>query len=329
MTQARIGAGGPFIVDTSALDGGGIPFFSSLQEAPSPPKRQAGGIEVAASLLLTTLAVAAAPVLRQPLYHQLPVRPVPFEQVLPNLLTSTLAAAPAAPFSFKDWPLLQSRPLLFSDIQRNLLLKVVPFHPALSEGLLPVRGVQQDVTPNLLTDTLAPATAVPFTPVEQAAPLAVRKLFQFDAPNLLLSTLAPTVQAVPFVQLDWPALARAPSVPYYAPANLLTGVLLGQVQPFNQISWPALTATQLTAQPAVGASLALLTTPQPAPFSQLNWPPLPVPVSAQPFLIPNTTLYQVAPTAPPNLRKLYYDVSSGRLFWQVSTTSNPILIEPL
>ena len=37
----------------------------------------------------------------------------------------------------------------------------------------------------------------------------------------------------------------------------------------------------------------------------------------------------VPPAAPPNLHKLYYDVSSGRLFWRVSTTANPIEIVPL
>lgn len=40
-----------------------------------------------------------------------------------------------------------------------------------------------------------------------------------------------------------------------------------------------------------------------------------------PFPLPDAT--------PPNRHKLYYDVSSGRLFWQISVTSNPILIEPI
>lgn len=57
-------------------------------------------------------------------------------------------------------------------------------------------------------------------------------------------------------------------------------------------------------------------------------------VPAQFNISPNGTMLWTPSTfsqgaAPPNRHKLYYDVSSGRLFWQVSSTSNPILIEPL
>lgn len=353
-----------FVVPAKNLAQQGTPF--TFHDWPSLPfVRQAGSIDVAQSLLLTTLAVAATVAqLREPLYHSLPVQPAPFEYRVPNLLTSTLTpTTTAAPFVTEDL----SGPLPVTPVptwqpQRNLLLTAVPFRPVDQTPPLGVRTSFPFEPRNLLVGPLTgqakpfkpvdfarldpvrgpvafdpqntlvlvpPVQANPFTPVDLGPLQPVAKLGDFAPPNLLTSTLAPPAVATPFTPVDLSGLPKLTRPQDYQPTDLLTGVLLGQVQPFNQLSWPGLTATRLPAEPPAGANLALLTTPAPKPFNQLDWPGLAKPLVPEPFLIPNTTIRQVAPVAPPNLHKLYYDVSSGRLFWRVSETANPIEIMPL
>jgi hypothetical protein len=248
-----------------------------------------------------------------------------------NLLANTLKPGVVVqPFSAVDLGRLfpaQAAPSW--QPQHNLLLGTVPFRPVDQPLLQGVKGLFSFEQQNLLTSTLTPATAAsPFRPIDFGPPQVTVRLGEFTTPNLLTSTLAPQ-QATPFTPADFSALSKVTGPQEYKPADLLTGVLLGQIQPFNQLAWPALTPTSQQPQVPAGANLALLTTPAPKPFFQVDWPALPIPLKLEPFLIPNTTINQVAPVAPPNLHKLYYDVSSGRLFWRVSETANPIEIVPL
>jgi hypothetical protein len=93
---------------------------------------------------------------------------------------------------------------------------------------------------------------------------------------------------------------------------------------------------------------SLYATPQQVDLTQQGWILGAAPVKQGPVppltFVPVTDLsqtlgYQIPakifvsaatpPAAPPNLHKLYLDVTTGRLYWQVSQTSNPTLIIPL
>lgn len=299
-----------------------------------PLSRKAGTPARVLKLIGPPVATLAATVVfRGALFHSLPTPPQPFDYLVPNLLTSTLGAAP--PVS----PGMPPQPLDLEAPQANNWRPVEPTLNLLETTLQPTAA-----SPFIPVDISGPApvipvpawnpqrnlllTAVPFRPNIQAS-LDVRTLFSFDPPNLLTSTLAPVTQAAPFAPVLSEALPRALGVPAYDPVDALTGVLLGQTIPFHQLDWPGLQSSRLPSDSPFGENLALLTTPQRQPFNQLDWPALPKLISPEPHLIPNTTIRQVAAPAPPNLHKLYYDVSSGRLFWQVSKTANPIEIVPL
>lgn len=100
--------------------------------------------------------------------------------------------------------------------------------------------------------------------------------------------------------------------------------------------------------PVAPAPSSLYAAPQQLDLTQQGWVRGTAPVKQGPVppftSVPITDLsqtlgYQIAATifvsvatpsaAPPNLHKLYLDVTTGRLYWQVSQTSNPTLIIPL
>lgn len=92
-------------------------------------------------------------------------------------------------------------------------------------------------------------------------------------------------------------------------------IIIGASWPHEaSFAWfrPTPTATPIAPVPPAGTILIGAAWPHAVPFS---W------TTSTPTMTP--------PPAPPNIHKLYYDISSGRLFWQVSVTANPILIEPV
>jgi hypothetical protein len=100
--------------------------------------------------------------------------------------------------------------------------------------------------------------------------------------------------------------------------------------------------------PLATALSSIYAAPQQIDLTQQGWVRGVAPVKQGPVppftIVPITDLsqtggYQIAatifpsvpppPPAAPNLHKLYLDVTTGRLYWQVSQTSNPTLIIPL
>lgn len=302
-----------------------LPLTVTDTSGPLRPVRQSGGIEVAASLLLTTLATAAV-VMREPLYHSLPKQPAPFEYRVPNLLTGTLG--PVAPVS----PGMPPQPLESGVPNANTWILNEPVLNLLETTLKPVIAQPFNVDDLGVPLAVQPAqnwqpqrnlllTAVPFRPTDQTALQAQRGQFSFEPQNRII--LASVAVAAPFVPVDFSNLLQ--------PGRLLVDSIAGvnlalfttpQPEPFAQLDWPALQLTQLQPQYPAGANVVLFTTPQPQPFNQLDWPALAKTVSPEPHQIPNTTINPGGPPVPPVPDQ--FAVTPGKLPpWPWSWTHSP------
>lgn len=142
----------------------------------------------------------------------------------------------------------------------------------------------------------------------------------------------------------WKSAVTPPALTGAVPIAVTAGPQADATQIAAQV-WKAWPAAPVTPNPAANF---LSVAPQQAGLTQQGWILRAAPVKQGPVppltIVPVTDLsqtlgYQIPakifvsaatpPAAPPNLRKLYLDVTTGRLYWQVSQTSNPTLIIPL
>ena len=203
-----------------------------------------------------------------------PLASIPQTQV-PNLLTGILVAAPGVPFHQNEWPGLpaiakdikvdtglnlldgflaipfRQNDWLFNarslqahqvDAAQNLTIQLptgqAPFTQTDWPNLPtePPKPAQIVPTPNLLTTTLAEASAPqPFSQQDWPVPLLVRGLFVLDPLNVTI-LLPPS--AAPFVTLDWQILKPKSKAEQFDPLNRTILLPPGPV-PFFQTDWPS------------------------------------------------------------------------------------------
>lgn len=302
-----------------------IPFIPP--EFPSPiPAQQRGTIDVAVSLLLTTLAVVTAVqnvVIRDPLYSVAGrAKSAPEWQIPPNLLTTTLVpVAAATPFKPVDLPLnrrVVNVPQF--DPVRNisvLQLQAAPFKPVdlpLSRKAL---QVSQFDPPNVLINI--PVTGTPFyapyvTPIQGA----VRQVLGFDPPNVTINL--PSTVAAPFKPYDWTTPGRARSASDWSNGQ---NIVLVNAKPFIPVDWSLAQQAKQQVKPFEPPNLALatLTLAQPPFVVIFDWRPTQNPW--QPFLdtIPNLLTSTFNPTSPPIPPVVVTDQFSGG--WPIYAKRDP------
>lgn len=260
-----------------------------------------------------------------------------------NLLP--LAPVQAAPFKQTEWLNPQGRKVLQTDIPLNLLGNtlglVITTEKPFKQTEWPNPG-RKDIyqisgPPNLSTSTLAPVTPVQFR-IPASVPRFQRPVALGEgSPNLLTTTLGG-----PGVSTDQPPVTwhvqQLPPVNRIALNQVQQGRVLfgGEVAqaPFSQKDWTnPLRARHPQHIGTEASGVAILTTPPPqVPYNQYDWP---VPKG---YKFPSSLLTFIdfvpinfIPPAPTNRRRLYMDVVSGRLFWQISEVApgSPTLILPL
>ena len=220
------------------------PFNGRTLENPQP-ERQSGQTTIAASLLVTLLAVVAAAAPFAPAEWANPVRQATHSaQLAPNLLVSTLHATTQQPSNRQtEWANPQ-----FSGRQAA------------------------DPYPNLQGTTLRPAVAAPFVQVAWEAPRTLNGQAAWLAPNPLASTLYATTQQPQNRQADWPIpIVRAVQTPHYPP-NLLASTQYQSTQlPIGE------SEQQMPIRPWVREShippnVQLPLAPEVNPFYNADWP---------------------------------------------------------
>ena len=215
------------------------------------------------------------------------------EQV-PNTTIRQIAPPPGnKPFNQYDWPnpRLRVPPTpSWEDVLRPLSFPS-PFKQSEWVTPPPKRFPQPDVVQNTSIGRLL--STKPFSQSEWVTPPAKTFLpYQWE------DSLRPLVFPAPFKQTNWPnpTLAKV-----YAQPDVVQNTTLRQVAPvyapFKQSEWVTPPAKVYPAQQWEDSLRPLVF---PAPFKQVDWPnPTLAKVYAQPDVVQNTTLRQVAPVYPP------------------------------
>lgn len=231
-------------------------------------RRHAGFTEVAQSLLLTTLAVAAtAAIFRVPLSTN-PVQRADQGLNETTQVSPLLQVQQAAPFRQLDW-LNPVRPVYKVQPTNNgrVLVNAQPAPFAETDWQNPVlpKKALQESTLGRLPDSIPSGLQPPFYQEDWQNPVLGRRVPQADSVGRL-----PTIPRLPFTSQDWPN----PRGAAHALQEGTLGRLPDSIQrsPFAQTDWQNLSVKKFVQQPNLVGTRLVLGAAEPLPKNNYNWP---------------------------------------------------------